>query len=127
MGKRIIDAYFTKERSYFENQIGREFDYTSTTGPYEYLLGALAGCFERTLISYLDKDFPFSSISIHVEGEKRTTAPTTLENTSLNIKAKGVEDKNAFKEAVKKAEENCSIFQTIKCVSAMNVDLTFED
>ena len=127
MAKRIVDAHFTGERSYFENQLGREFDFTAATGPYEYLLGALSGCFAITLISYLGKDNGFSSIDIHSEGAKRTGEPATLKTTDIRIVAKGVKDRKDFEDAVTKAENNCSIYQTVKMVSSMNVDLIFED
>ena len=126
MAKRTIDAHFTKERRYFENQIGREFDFTATTGPYEYLLGALSGCFVSTLLDFYEGK-SYRELAIHVEGEKREEVPTTLKHTLISIKAKGIEDKEKFNSAVTKACQTCSIYQTISKVSEMEVQIAFED
>ena len=116
--KRTITAHFTSERRFFENAIGKEFDFTQSTGPYEYLLGALSGCFYSTLDSF-DHKGSWGEVEIEVVGIKRDTVPTTLEKTTLIIKASAVEDRDEFENLVKKASEDCSIYNTIKAVSEM--------
>lgn len=127
MRARTIDAHFTHSRRYFENSLGREFDFTAATGPYEYLLGALSGCFTSTLLDMYAKDIEYTSIDVHVEGIKREEVPTTLEHTSIKLTAKGVKERERFEEAVQKASQACSIFQTISKVSEMEVQIVFED
>ncbi len=116
--RRSVTAHFTSARRYFENQIGKEFDFTAMTGPYEYLLGALSGCFYSTLASF-DHKGCWDEVEIEVTGFKRDTVPTTLEKTVLAIKAKGVEDRKEFEELVKRAAAECSIYNTISKVSTM--------
>lgn len=123
---REINAHFSRDRKHFENKLGAEFHYTQSTGPYEYLLGALAGCYFYTLQDLLE-DCSFESIHIDVVGRKRECVPTTLEETSLKIAAKGVSDKEKFKLSATKASEDCSIFQTISKVSKMDLEIVFED
>ncbi len=126
MAKRIIDAHFTPKRRYFENQIGREFDFSAVTGPYEYLLGALSGCFVSTILDFWE-DEAYTSIDVHVEGEKREETPSTLKHTLICIDAKGIKEKEKFREAVTNASRTCSIYQTIAKVSEMEISLSFED
>ena len=121
--ERTITAHFTDSRRYFENSLGREYDYTAATGPYEYLLGALAGCFYLTLASYGHK--PWGSVDIKVRGIKRDEIPSTLKTTILEITACGVEDRDEFRALVEKAEAECSIFATVSGVSDMEVAISF--
>lgn len=123
---REINAHFSKDSKYFENNLGTEFHFTQSTGPYEYLLGALAGCYFYTLQSILE-NCSFENVHIDVVGKKRENVPTTLEETSLKIVAKGVSDKKKFKLAAERASEECSIFQTISKVSKMDLEIVFED
>ena len=116
--RRTITAHFTSERRFFENALGKEFDFTQSTGPYEYLLGALSGCFYSTLASFEHKS-SWKEVEIEVIGIKRDSVPTTLEKTTLLIKASGVEDRNEFESLVTRASEECSIYNTIKAVSEM--------
>ena len=116
--KRNITAHFTSERRFFENSIGKEFDFTSMTGPYEYLLGALSGCFYSTLASF-ERKSSWKEVTIDVTGIKRDSVPTTLEKTVLAITVTGAEDREEFETLVKKAAEECSIYNTISRVSSM--------
>ncbi len=123
---REINAHFSSDGKYFENTIGNRFFYTGLTGPYEYLLGALAGCFYSTM-----EDVPhkgrWEEVSINVRGTKRDEVPTTLEKTEIHIKAKGISDKEEFESVVEKAKKECSIFSTIEHVSEMTVKIEYED
>ena len=123
---REITAHFTDSRQYFENSLGKEFDFTQSTGPYEYLLGALAGCFYRTLAS-LDRKSGWKSLTINLKGWKRDTSPTTLKTTALDIAAEGVEDKEEFESLVSKAASLCSIYNTISEVSEMAIGIRYDE
>lgn len=123
---REITAHFENGNKYFENTIGNEFYYTQSTGPYEYLLGALAGCYTSTLYSY-ERKTNINKIDINIQGIKRETVPTTLEKTTITVKAYGVSDKEEFSSLAKRASEDCSIYQTISKVSEMILNIEFED
>lgn len=120
----MITARFSAERRYFENSIGREFDFTSTTGPYEYLLGALSGCFYSTLASFPRKT-EWKEMEIRITGYKRDEVPTTLRRTVLDITVYGAEDEEEVKALIGRASEECSIFATISKVSMMEVNTSF--
>lgn len=124
--ERKISAHFDSNKQYFENSIGKEFPFTAITGPYEYLLGALAGCFYRTLASF-ERKASWESLEMEVKGIKRETSPTTLETTIMDITVSKAEDKEEFEALVKRASDSCSIFQTISKVSEMKVNIKFED
>lgn len=121
-----INAYFSDDKKYFENSIGSEFYYSQAMGPYEYLLGALAGCYISTLYSY-ERKSSWKELTVNVKGTKRDTVPTTLEETDIIIRAKEVEDKKEFETLARRAVDECSIFQTISKVSKMNLDIIYED
>lgn len=122
--QRTITAHFNQERRYFENSIGREFDFTQSTGPYEYLLGALSGCFYLTLLATKHKS-RWQDVEITVTGIKRDTVPTTLEKTIISITVHGATDEDEFRALAAEAEKNCSIYNTIKTVSEMEVEIKF--
>lgn len=123
--QRTITAHFNQERRYFENSIGREFDFTQSTGPYEYLLGALSGCFYLTLLGTKHTS-RWQDVEITVTGIKRDTVPTTLEKTIISITVHGATDEDEFRALAAEAEKNCSIYNTIKTVSEMVVEIKFE-
>ena len=117
-------AHFSDSRRYFENDLGREFDYTQSTGPYEYLLGALAGCFYLTLISF-PHESRWKKMDIAVRGTKRDTIPTTLEHTVLDITVEGAEDEEEVLALIGRARSECSVYATISEVSEIDVRTEF--
>lgn len=121
---RIITAHFNSSKRWFENQLGTEYNYTSATGPYEYLLGALAGCYLLTLGSFEHKG-RWESIDMQVTGKKRDETPTTLKTTRLDMTVKGASDEAEFLSLVERAKAECSVFQTIAKVSEMIVEVKF--
>lgn len=123
---RIITAHFNNKNRWFENQLGTEYNYTSATGPYEYLLGALAGCYLSTLCSY-ERKGSWDDIELKVTGRKRDEIPSTLKTTNLDITVKGASDPEEFKALAARAQKECSIYQTISGVSEMIVNITFKD
>ena len=122
--ERTITARFSSERRYFENTIGKEFDFTSSTGPYEYLLGALSGCFYGTLASF-PRESGWKEMEIRVTGRKREEVPTTLRHTVLDITVYGAEDEEEVRALIGRASEECSIFATLSKVSMMEVNTSF--
>ena len=124
--ERKIKAVFNADTRYFMNSLGNEFHFTSCTGPYEYLLGALSGCFYSTLCSF-DRKSSWQSLEIEVRGIKRDTVPTTLEKTTLDITVFKAEDRAEFESLVAKASMSCSIFKTLEAVSKMDVVISYED
>ena len=115
---RTATGHFTEKERFFITPDGTKHEYKEGSGPYEYLMGALAGCFYSTLAS-MERKGEWKEVSITANGIKRTVVPTTLEHTSLEIVGKGISDKDEFEMLVKKTAEECSIFQTISKVSAM--------
>ena len=122
--ERTITAHFTSSKKWFENTLGSEYNYTAATGPYEYLLGALAGCYISTLSSYPRKG-TWESIEVKVTGNKRDETPSTLKTTKLDITVKGATDEAEFLALADRAKAECSIFQTISKVSEMIVGVKF--
>ena len=123
---RTATGHFTEKERFFTTPDGTKHEYKDGSGPYEYLMGALAGCFYSTLAS-MERKGEWKEVSITANGIKRTVVPTTLEHTSLEIVGKGISDKDEFEMLVKKTAEECSVFQTISKVSAMDVVVRFED
>lgn len=125
---RKIKAHFDNDDWHFNTTDDLRYDFIDgKSGPYEFLLGALSGCFFSTVEDFIPEGVVYESADVTVKGRKRSTVPTTLEETIIEIEAKGVSDKKAFEQAVTKAKECCSIFQTIKCVSSMSVEIRYKD
>lgn len=119
---REAKAHFTHTERWFSAK-GRRFDYEEGLGPYEYLMGALAGCFTSTLLDELAAaGVEVGDIDVHCYGRKRESVPTTLEETFIDLSVHApAESAEAILEAVGKTKEHCSIYQTIRCVSTMHV------
>lgn len=118
-------ATFKENEKYFTLNGVKHF-YSEGSGPYEYLMGAFAGCFYSTLSSF-GHECSWSEVAITAKGEKRTTVPTTLENTILEIVCKNCTDKEEFMTLVERTTKDCSIYQTIKEVSKIDTLVRFED
>lgn len=109
-----------------EVQIG---DAAGAVGPYDMLLGALAGCLYSTFLDVVEKKKgSFDSVHIHVEGEKREKVPTTLKwvKVTLSIKGAEVKDKPGMEKAAQLAAKYCSIYQTVSQVADMTLEVVFE-
>ena len=124
--ERTAKGTFTGEEKFFTNPIGETHEFREGSGPYEYLMGALTGGFYYTLAD-IERKGTWGEITITARGIKRTTSPTTLEHTSLEIVAKNISDKEEFEHLVEKTSQSCSIFQTISKVSEMDIVIRFED
>ena len=104
--ERTATGTFTGEKEFFTTPIGETHEFREGSGPYEYLMGALTGCFYYTLADF-ERKGTWGEITITARGVKRTTSPTTLEHTSLEIVAKNISDKEEFEHLVKKTSETC--------------------
>lgn len=124
---REIFAYFEGDDHHFENTDKKRKDFEEGFGPYEYLLGALSGCYYYTLEDIAEeRGVTWDAIDIHVTGHKRTEVPTTLEDTTMLLKVSGASDDHAFTLAAEEASKCCSIFQTIGKVSRMHLAILFK-
>ncbi len=124
---RSVKACFNKDGRYFENKLGSEYNFTQATGPYEYLLGALSGCFFLTLNSF-ERKSDWKSLEFDVVGNKDdNNIPSYLKETTITITARGVEDRSEFEHLVEGAKKECSIYNTIGKVSSMSVIIKYED
>ena len=123
--ERTITGHFSTSRRYFENTLGTEFDFTQSTGPYEYLLGALSGCFYLTLASFQHSS-SWKDFDIKVTGVKRKEIPSTLEHVQMDITVHGAEDEEETRALIDRAAKECSIFATISKVCQIETRVKFE-
>lgn len=126
---REVNAHFDSSSACFTKN-GHVFPYEEGLGPYEYLMGALSGCFTSTLVDELEADgIETDSIDVHTWGEKRETVPATLRDTwiELTVKARDIKDRERILSCVERTKEHCSMYQTIKCVSQMHVSCEVTD
>ena len=124
---REIFAHFDNSTRTFKSKEGITNYFDSTTGPYEYLLGALSGCYYSTLKDVLKDRVTYDYCNIHVEGEKRTETPTTLEWTRMTVCVKNPSSFDEFKKACIETSNYCSIYQTIAKVSTMELVICQEE
>lgn len=125
--ERKATGHFSEEGRYFTTgPDSYKHEFREGTGPYEYLMGALAGCFYSTLNSF-ERKCTWDYVEITPSCIKRTTVPTTAETTTLEVVAKNCSDKEEFEELVKKTASACSIYNTISRVSSIDVAVRFED
>ncbi len=126
---REATAYFDDEKASFTIG-GLTCPLEDGRGPYEYLMGALSGCFSFTLQDELEAvGITGCVLNVHTFGEKRESVPTTLRKTTIEMKISGadVAKKDVILSCVEKTKEHCSMYQTIKCVSDMNVKVEFDE
>ncbi|MBK5252433.1 MAG: OsmC family protein [Peptostreptococcaceae bacterium] len=100
-----------------------------TVGPYDMLIGALAGCLYSTFLDVVEKKKGFfDTAEFHIDWEKRTEIPKTLKMVKITLIIKGAEekDKPGMEKAAELAAKYCSIYQTISCVADMSVEVVFE-
>lgn len=123
--KREINAHFDAEDWYFTSPSGIKVAYEGDLGAYECLLGALSGCYFSTFEDLAGDKVSYKAVDVKVEGEKREEVPTTLKYTKLTLTASGVSDEATFIALAHEASRVCSIWQTIKNVSEMELEINF--
>lgn len=124
---REIFAHFDNTSRTFKSKEGLTNYFDSSTDPYEYLLGALSGCYYSTLTDVLKGRVTYDYCNIHVEGEKRVKTPTTLERTKMTVCVKNPSSFEDFKNACIETRNYCSIYQTIAKVSKMELIVCQEE
>lgn len=93
---------------------------------YELLLGGLSHCLYSTFESIGEKmQLTYGPVSVQVTGVKRDEKVATLETCSVEIEAKGVEDRDKFEKAIEIATRYCSIYNTISKVATMDWKVSF--
>lgn len=122
--KRIC-AHFDSGERYFEAS-GKRHCFGEGSGPYEYLLGALSGCFTYTLFDECEGKVSFDSLDISVVGTKRDEIPSLLQETEMVLVVKGCSDERKLVECIERTKAHCSIFQTISKVCNIQVDVEFK-
>jgi len=126
MIEKEVRADFVDGHYQFSTPAGDAYAYTATTGPYEYLLGALSGCLFMTFQEIAVKmHISWEHVSFQTHGTKRDETPTWLKECSIHVTATGVEEKDKFTKCFEKATRYCSIFQTLAHVAEMHWDIEF--
>lgn len=94
--------------------------------PYNLLLGALGSCFYATLVTIVNKKrLTFDGVTMEINGEKRTTIPTTLEWAEMKVVVKNPSNEEQFKKSIELAAKNCSIHETIAKVADIKIITDF--
>ncbi|MDD4011520.1 MAG: OsmC family protein [Sphaerochaetaceae bacterium] len=121
-----IKASFSQEKGEFMTEKGISHELYKDAGPYDYLIGALSGCLYKTFADIAQKmRVTYDSITMNIQGEKRTETPTTLSTCHLEIKAYGASDQEKLKNAFEKATRYCSIYYTLSQVAKMTWSISF--
>lgn len=124
--KKHIRADFVSGHYQFATDKGASFTIGEESRPYDFLLGALSGCLFSTFEELAEKmRVSWEHVSFDVNGEKRESVPTTLQQVSITVVATGVESQPKFLKAFETATRYCSIYQTISCVSEMHWSVDF--
>lgn len=97
--------------------------------PYNLLLGALLACLYATFLDIVKKmKLEFAGCEMTADGVKREKTPNTLEYVKVVMTISGAdgEQVDRFKRATALAAKYCSVYQTISCVSEMELDVRFK-
>jgi len=124
--EKQVRADFVPDHYQFSTPAGDAYAYTSTTGPYEYLLGALSGCLFMTFKDIAAKmHVTYEHISFQTHGVKRDEVPTWLESVDIKVTVTGASDASAFTKAFEIATRYCSIYNTLAKVAKMEWTVEF--
>lgn len=92
--------------------------------PYDFTFAALGSCLYATFLDELEVlNVKVYDANITVDGVKRSSVPTTLEEVTIVCKCCSKDDPNIVKEAFHLACLHCSMFQMIKHVADMFADI----
>jgi len=115
-----VRADFVHGHYQFNTSDGSVYE-LGTTGPYDYLLGALSGCLFSTFEALSVKmQVAWEHVGFEVFGTKRETSPTTLKECTINVTATGCDNQEKFLKAFETATRYCSIYQTLSKVAEMH-------
>lgn len=96
-------------------------------GPYDLVLGGLAGCFYATFLGIAGKmHLHYHEVILDIEGHHREDPPTTLQHIILNMEVKGADpdQEKRYQRAVEIAGKYCSVYQTLSQVAEIETRLT---
>ncbi|MFA6775256.1 MAG: OsmC family protein [Sphaerochaetaceae bacterium] len=124
--EREVRADFVPDHYQFSTPGGDAYAYTATSGPYEYLLGALSGCLFMTFKDIAAKmHLSYEHISFRTHGVKRDEVPKWLQSVDITIVVTGASDPQAFTKAFEIATRYCSIYNTLAKVAKMEWTVEF--
>lgn len=125
--KNHVQAHFTPEHQEFTSNDGRIHEY-GTTGPYDYLLGALSGCLYHTFKSLAVKfRIEWEDLQFEVNSEKRDDTPQMLKEVHLDAVIKSSSDQATVTKCFETSTRYCSVYQTISKVAEMHWSLKFAE
>lgn len=121
-----ITANYRNDGGAFTTWDGVQHTISESSNPYQYLLGALSGCYYYTFKDIASEmGVVYESLDIAIKCTKRKEVPTTMQSCTMAIKAHGVEDRAAFSQAIDRTCETCSIYFTVNQVASITVDVEF--
>ncbi|MFA6846469.1 MAG: OsmC family protein [Sphaerochaetaceae bacterium] len=124
--QKRIHADFVAEHSQFTTPSGDTYEFKESSGPYEYLLGALSGCLFITFRGIATKmKVNWTHISLDIEGVKREEVPTWLKECTVAATVTGSDDNEKFTKCFEKATRYCSVYQTLSQVAQMHWKVQF--
>lgn len=127
MVEKHVRADFDKDRWGFTTDGGDVHAYTDTSGPYEYLLGALSGCLFSTFDGLAAQhQVTYGQVTFQVRGVKRDEDPAWLQSCHIQVTVTGAGDQEAFRYWFGQATRHCSIYQTLAHVAKMSWDIGFD-
>lgn len=125
---RSVECVFHKEDDgYFLSKKEKHFYSLSDAGPYEYLLGALGGCFFSTFKDETKIPCSWDDVKIKINGIKRTSSPTTLESATMSFTVCGCKERGNFLKRIEQTKKDCSIFITLSKVANIETEVIFKD
>lgn len=96
-------------------------------GPYDLVLGGLAGCFYATFLGIAGKmHLHYHEVVIDIKAQHREEPPTMMSHILLDIEVKGADPQKEkqYGRAMEIAGKYCSVFQTLGHVAEMETRLT---
>lgn len=92
--------------------------------PYDMTYGGLAACLYSNFLKHCgEAGAEVVSGDVYIDGKKRDAVPATLEHVDILFRVDSSADEAVLAEALKKATETCSMFQTIAAVAKMEYKL----
>lgn len=96
--------------------------------PYELLYGALGSCMHATFISIADKmRLKYDDAQYDITGKKRDEVPTMLTDVWVTVTISNPSDEKKLIKAMNLAADYCSIYNTLKNIATMHLDIKFEE
>lgn len=121
-----IKANYQNKTGSFTTWDKVEHQVKEDSNPYQYLLGALSGCFYSTFCDIAQSmQVNYEKLEMDIKCTKRAESPTTMKTCTMNITAYGVENPELFCKAIDKCTQTCSIYQTLNLVAQITVDVEF--